>query len=139
MAAVRDSGTLPSQLRDYDWAEWEAARRAETLTAEQAARAGEAITAFFAGRTRLELFEWAWVSDVHLGPMNTMADPLTNPQLVAGSSGRSLATAPIRRCRCDRTDTTTDAAARRERSERTSRVPAEPERYVAIAIETPEQ
>ena len=77
--ALRQEGLLSGALADVDWQEWEAAREKEALSDEQTARAAEAVLCFFASRNKLDLMQWAWTSDVHLGPVNSTADLIENP------------------------------------------------------------
>jgi crotonobetainyl-CoA:carnitine CoA-transferase CaiB-like acyl-CoA transferase len=77
--ALRDEGLLIGELAQVDWQEWEAARGKDALSAEQMEHAAEAVHRFFESRSKLELMEWAWSSDVHLGPVNSTADLVVNP------------------------------------------------------------
>jgi len=79
LPGLREAGQLSETLAAYDWEMWEASRQAGTLTDEQIAPAAEAVLAFFAMKTKLELMQWAWEADVHLGPVNSTLDLLQNP------------------------------------------------------------
>jgi crotonobetainyl-CoA:carnitine CoA-transferase CaiB-like acyl-CoA transferase len=79
LPALTDGALLPSRLQTYDWQAWDEARQKGELSEDQIAAASEAVSAFFASRTKLELMEWAWTADVHLGPVNSTKDLLENP------------------------------------------------------------
>ncbi len=79
LPSLRDEGLLSDELAAADWQAWDDAREADALTPEQMEAAAEAGRAFFLSRDKLALMQWAWVADVHLGPVNSTADLLANP------------------------------------------------------------
>ncbi|HEX5142015.1 MAG TPA: CoA transferase, partial [Dehalococcoidia bacterium] len=79
LPALKEGALLSPRLQAYDWQGWDEARPKGELSEDQIAAAAEAVSAFFASRTKLELMEWAWTADVHLGPVNSTKDLLENP------------------------------------------------------------
>jgi crotonobetainyl-CoA:carnitine CoA-transferase CaiB-like acyl-CoA transferase len=79
LPALRDERLVPSELSEYDWGAWDSAREAGELTDEQMNAAALAGRTFFQSRDKLELMQWAWGADVHLGPVNSTADLIANP------------------------------------------------------------
>jgi len=72
-------GAAPEWLRGVDWVEF----RADRLEPEALARLEEAFAAFFAGRSRSELYEGALARRILLAPCNDPAAVLAQPQLRA--------------------------------------------------------
>ena len=83
LPALRAVGLGQEGLDGIDWQTFGAGVREGTADPELVARAFEAVRVFFRQKTKLELFEWAWSNDIHLGPGNTTKDLLENPHLVA--------------------------------------------------------
>ena len=76
LPALAAAAPLDPALTTIDYGAW--ARRlidGEVPAAEQDLVFG-AVKAFFLAHTKVQLMEWARVSDVHLGPVNTTADLL---------------------------------------------------------------
>lgn len=83
LPALAAAGALDPTLSAVDYSNW--ARRlvdGEVSAAEQDLVFG-AVKAFFLAHTKVQLMEWARVSDVHLGPVNTTADLLQIDQYQA--------------------------------------------------------
>jgi crotonobetainyl-CoA:carnitine CoA-transferase CaiB-like acyl-CoA transferase len=79
VAWMQEGGEAPEWLRDYDWERL----RPERLEAEELARLEAAFGAFFAGRTRRELYEGALPRRILLAPCNDAAEVLAQRQLRA--------------------------------------------------------
>ena len=79
LPVLREKGMAPAELEGIDWDAWGVAFRAGEAPAGEIAAAFEAVRAFFRLHTKAELMRWAWESDVHLGPVNTTADLVSNP------------------------------------------------------------
>jgi len=76
---IDQAGTADDWLRGLDWQNWNAA----TVTQEEVDRISQAFGQFFMTRTKAELLDEAVKSGIMLGPVNTVADIMTNPQLKA--------------------------------------------------------
>jgi crotonobetainyl-CoA:carnitine CoA-transferase CaiB-like acyl-CoA transferase len=81
LPALRSEDRLPTELAAYDWCAWDQARETGELSEAETEAASEAVRIFFASRGKLDLMQWAWAADVHLGPVNNTGDLLTNPHL----------------------------------------------------------
>jgi crotonobetainyl-CoA:carnitine CoA-transferase CaiB-like acyl-CoA transferase len=88
---LREHGLLDDWLAQLDWASWDQARASDCLDEAQLEAAAAAVRSFFLSKTKLELMQWAWTSDVHLGPVNSTLDLLENPHLQARGYWQSLA------------------------------------------------
>jgi len=81
LPALKAAGGYDRRLDEIDWRRLEEAEREREAPETELALAFEAVRRFFKLKTKAELIEWAWSSDVHLGPSNTTADLLANPHL----------------------------------------------------------
>jgi benzylsuccinate CoA-transferase BbsE subunit len=72
-----ESGLAPAWLRELDWSEY----NHNLLSAEEIARLEDAFSAFFATKTRRELFEQALARRIMLAPCNDAREILDQPQL----------------------------------------------------------
>jgi len=86
VAWMDEHGMAPPFLHAIDWENFDllgaGAERRDELVA--------AFAAFFASRTREELFAWALPRGVMLAPMQTLRDVAADPQLAARGAWRSL-------------------------------------------------
>jgi crotonobetainyl-CoA:carnitine CoA-transferase CaiB-like acyl-CoA transferase len=87
---LREQGLAPKGLDGIDWDAWGAAFRAGEASDAEVAAAFDAVRAFFRLHTKAELMRWAWEADVHLGPVNTPADLLSNPHFEAKGYWRKV-------------------------------------------------
>src|SRR6185436_11523843 len=76
---LQTKGMAPKELEGIDWDAWGMAFRAGEAPQGEIAAAFEVVRDFFRLHTKAELMRWAWESDVHLGPVNTTADLVSNP------------------------------------------------------------
>jgi benzylsuccinate CoA-transferase BbsE subunit len=74
---MAEEGMAPEWLRKYDWADY----NHNTVTPEDVARFEEAFGAFFATKTRRELYEQALERRIMLAPCNDAKEILEQPQL----------------------------------------------------------
>lgn len=74
---MAEEGMAPDWLRDYDWANY----NHNTVDDEEIARLEAAFSAFFATKTRRELFEQALERRIMLAPCNDAREILEQPQL----------------------------------------------------------
>ena len=77
VAYMAEAGMAPDWLRDYDWASY----NHNTVSDAEIARLQEAFGAFFATKTRRELFEQALERRIMLAPCNDVREILEQPQL----------------------------------------------------------
>jgi len=84
---MADHGMAPDWLQALRWEEF------DLLTAppEMHARLTATFAAFFATKTKAELFAWALPRGVMLAPVQTLADVATDPQLEARGAWRPYA------------------------------------------------
>lgn len=74
---MAEDGMAPDWLRDYDWA----AYNHNTVAPEEIARLEEAFAAFFATKSRRELYEQALARRIMLAPCNDAREISEQPQL----------------------------------------------------------
>jgi len=74
---MAEAGMAPDWLRDYDWASY----NHNTVSDDEIARLEAAFGAFFATKTRRELFEQALERRIMLAPCNDAREILEQPQL----------------------------------------------------------
>jgi crotonobetainyl-CoA:carnitine CoA-transferase CaiB-like acyl-CoA transferase len=74
---MAEEGMAPDWLRDYDWEGY----NHNTLDADEIRRLEEVFCAFFATKTRRELYEQALERRILLAPCNDAAEILAQPQL----------------------------------------------------------
>jgi crotonobetainyl-CoA:carnitine CoA-transferase CaiB-like acyl-CoA transferase len=74
---MAEEGMAPKWLLDYDWSSY----NHNTLRAEEIERLERAFGAFFATKTRRELYEQALVRRIMLAPCNDAREILEQPQL----------------------------------------------------------
>ncbi len=77
VAWMAEEGMAPDWLRDYDWA----SHNHNTLGTDEARRLEQAFGAFFAGKTRRELYEQALARRIMLAPCNDAREISEQPQL----------------------------------------------------------
>jgi crotonobetainyl-CoA:carnitine CoA-transferase CaiB-like acyl-CoA transferase len=74
---MAEEGMAPDWLRDYDWANY----NHNTVADGEIARMESAFAAFFASKTRRDLFEQALARRIMLAPCNDAREILAQPQL----------------------------------------------------------
>jgi crotonobetainyl-CoA:carnitine CoA-transferase CaiB-like acyl-CoA transferase len=79
-------GFAPDWMRDVTWESFDLLGAG----AEKRDELVHAFSAFFAAKTREELFEWALPRGVMLAPVQTLADVAEDPQLAARGTWRDL-------------------------------------------------
>jgi benzylsuccinate CoA-transferase BbsE subunit len=77
VAWMAEEGMAPDWLREYDWAHY----NHNTLAPEEIERLEQAFGAFFATKSRRELYEQALERRIMLAPCNDAAEILAQPQL----------------------------------------------------------
>jgi len=77
VAWMAEEGMAPAWLRELDWSQY----NHNLLSAEEIARLEETLSAFFATKTRRELFDQALVRRIMLAPCNDAREILEQPQL----------------------------------------------------------
>jgi crotonobetainyl-CoA:carnitine CoA-transferase CaiB-like acyl-CoA transferase len=77
VAYMEEAGMAPAWLRDYDWASY----NHNTVSDEELARLQQAFGAFFATKSRRELYQQALERRIMLAPCNDAAEIVEQPQL----------------------------------------------------------
>jgi crotonobetainyl-CoA:carnitine CoA-transferase CaiB-like acyl-CoA transferase len=77
VAYMEECGMAPAWLRDYDWSSYEPG----ALTDQELSRLEDAFAAFFASKTRRELYDEALRRRILLAPCNDAREILDHPQL----------------------------------------------------------
>ncbi len=67
--------------RGIDWDAWEVARQSRHADRRAGRARGRGGARLLRLQTKQELMQWAWESDVHLGPVNTTRRPAEEPAL----------------------------------------------------------
>jgi benzylsuccinate CoA-transferase BbsE subunit len=86
VAWMAEHGMAPEFLHEIDWESFDLLGAG----AGQRDRLVAAFSAFFAAKTRAELFEWALPRGIMLAPMQTLRDVAADPQLAARDAWREI-------------------------------------------------